>query len=91
MAFLVSVQAEVSPTGPSRRTDLVDCVHYHKDAMLNRFYAICNCCACCYGAMQARQHGTPMLASSGYVAIVDADLCAGCGLCADVAGFPPFL
>ncbi len=49
--------------------------------MLGRFYAICNCCSCCYGAMQAHQHGTPMLASSGHVAQVDEDLCAGCGVC----------
>ena len=54
---------------------------FFKDAMLGRFYAICNCCACCCGAMQAHQHGTPMLASSGYVSVVDADLCAACGLC----------
>jgi heterodisulfide reductase subunit A-like polyferredoxin len=37
--------------------------------------------------MQAHRHGTPMLASSGYVAQVDADLCAGCGLCADSCQF----
>jgi len=49
---------------------------FFKDAMLRRFYAICNCCSCCCGAMQAHQHGTPMLASSGYVAQVNADLCA---------------
>ena len=52
-----------------------------KDAMLGRFYAICNCCACCCGAMQAWQNGTPMLASSGYVCRVDVELCAGCGTC----------
>jgi hypothetical protein len=23
------------------------CVHEYKDAMLGRFYAICNCCSCC--------------------------------------------
>jgi heterodisulfide reductase subunit A-like polyferredoxin len=66
---------------------LFDCIHYYKDAMLNRFYAICNCCSCCCGAMQAHQHGTPMLASSGYVAQVDGDLCAGCGSCAEVCQF----
>jgi heterodisulfide reductase subunit A-like polyferredoxin len=34
--------------------------------------------------MQAHhaKRGTPMLASSGYVAQVDADLCAACGTCA---------
>jgi heterodisulfide reductase subunit A-like polyferredoxin len=63
------------------------CVHYYKDAMLGRFYAICNCCACCCGAMQAHQRGTPMLASSGYVARVDAELCAACGTCADHCQF----
>jgi ferredoxin len=55
---------------------------YFKDAMLGRFYAICNCCSCCCGAMQAQRNGTPMIASSGYVARVDADLCAGCETCA---------
>jgi ferredoxin len=60
---------------------------FFKDAMLDRFYAICNCCSCCCGAMQAQRNGTPMLASSGYVAAVDADLCAVCGLCADSCQF----
>jgi MinD superfamily P-loop ATPase len=55
--------------------------------MLGRFYAICNCCSCCCGVMQSFQNGTPMLASSGYVAQVDADLCAGCGSCADYCQF----
>lgn len=31
--------------------------------------------------MQAHRHGTPMLASSGYVNQVTADLCIGCGEC----------
>lgn len=60
---------------------------FFKDAMLGRFYAICNCCSCCCGAMQAWQHGTPMLTSSGYVAQLDVDLCAGCGVCADHCQF----
>jgi ferredoxin len=60
---------------------------FFKDAMLGRFYAICNCCACCCGAMQAHRGGTPMLASSGYVARIDPDLCAACGLCAEVCPF----
>jgi ferredoxin len=60
---------------------------FFKDAMLDRFYAICNCCSCCCGAMQAHQHGTPMLASSGYVAQIDDELCKGCGLCAEACPF----
>lgn len=54
---------------------------FFKDAMLDRFYAICNCCNCCCGAMQAHRSGTPMLASSGYVSQVAKDLCIGCGDC----------
>lgn len=54
---------------------------FFKDAMLNRFYAICNCCECCCGALHAHQHGTPMLASSGYLCLVDEDLCIACGEC----------
>jgi ferredoxin len=60
---------------------------FFKDAMLGRFYAICNCCACCCGAMHAWRHGTPMLAASGYVSRVAADLCVGCGICADFCQF----
>lgn len=60
---------------------------FFKDAMLGRFYAICNCCACCCGAMQAQRNGVPMLASSGYVARVAPERCAGCGTCASNCQF----
>jgi ferredoxin len=60
---------------------------FFKDAMLGRFYAICNCCSCCCGAMQAHQNGTPMLISSGYVAQVDETLCSSCGTCANYCQF----
>ncbi len=60
---------------------------FFKDAMLGRFYAICNCCACCCGAMQAQRYGTPMLISSGYLCVVDEHLCIGCGDCQDACQF----
>ncbi len=60
---------------------------FFKDAMLGRFYAICNCCECCCGAMHAHANGVPMLASSGYVSQVDADLCIGCGECVSACQF----
>ncbi len=60
---------------------------FFKDAMLGRFYAICNCCSCCCGAMQAHQHDTPMLASSGYVSRIDEATCIGCGVCAEICPF----
>ena len=60
---------------------------FFKDAMLGRFYAICNCCECCCGAMHAHFNGVPMLASSGYVCHADADLCIGCGECVSSCQF----
>ena len=32
---------------------------FFKDAMLGRFYAICNCCECCCGALQAHRARHP--------------------------------
>jgi ferredoxin len=55
---------------------------FFKDVALGRFYAICNCCSCCCGAMKAHAMGIPMLCSSGYLAQVDQDLCTKCGTCA---------
>jgi ferredoxin len=60
---------------------------FFKDAMLGRYYAICNCCSCCCGAMQAWRSDTPMLASSGYVSQVQVDRCRGCGDCAAACPF----
>jgi Pyruvate/2-oxoacid:ferredoxin oxidoreductase delta subunit len=60
---------------------------FFKDAMQGRFYAICNCCACCCGAMGAHQRGTPMLATSSFVSSVDQELCIGCGDCSEYCQF----
>jgi ferredoxin len=60
---------------------------FFKDAMLGRFYAICNCCSCCCGAMQSWANGIPMLASSGYVSRIQSDSCIGCGTCAEFCQF----
>ncbi len=61
---------------------------WFKDAMLNRFYAICNCCKCCCGGVEAMtKYGIPMMASSGYVAEVDQELCNMCGACVDACPF----
>jgi ferredoxin len=60
---------------------------FFKDAMLGRFYAICNCCSCCCGALSAHRHGVPMLASSGYVCRSDIALCIECGACAELCQF----
>jgi NAD-dependent dihydropyrimidine dehydrogenase PreA subunit len=61
---------------------------YFKDAVADRFYAICNCCKCCCGGLEAMtRHGVPMVASSGFVAEVDEGACIGCGDCEDACPF----
>lgn len=60
---------------------------FFKDAMLGRFYAICNCCDCCCGAMQAHRTGTPMLTASGYRAQIHLDQCKGCATCVKYCQF----
>jgi ferredoxin len=60
---------------------------FFKEATLQRFYTICNCCACHCAAIQAHKSGNPMLASSGYVAHVDAVQCNGCGQCVKYCQF----
>jgi formate hydrogenlyase subunit 6/NADH:ubiquinone oxidoreductase subunit I len=61
---------------------------WFKDACLDRFYVICNCCKCCCGGIEAMvKYGSPMFASSGYVAQVDAALCSACGTCVEACPF----
>ena len=60
---------------------------FFKDAMLGRFYAICNCCGCCCGAIQAVRNGSQMISSSGYLAHVDDQACIGCETCIEVCNF----
>lgn len=61
---------------------------WFKDAMMNRFYAICNCCQCCCGGIEAMtKYGVPFMASSGYVAQLDEGLCNQCGACVDACPF----
>ncbi len=61
---------------------------WFKDACMGRFYAICNCCPCCCGGIEAMvKYGTPAVASSGFVARVDEALCAACGICEGACPF----
>lgn len=60
------------------------CIHsaYFKEACLDRFYVICNCCKCCCLGLEAMvKYGVPMMASSGFSAKLDKNLCIECGLC----------
>lgn len=60
---------------------------FFKDVAGGRFFAICNCCRCCCVGMQAwNRFGSPILASSGYVASVG-EGCEACGDCAEMCPF----
>jgi len=61
---------------------------WFKDACLDRFYAICNCCKCCCGGIIAMtKYSVPFMASSGYAAQVNETLCTACAICQDVCPF----
>jgi ferredoxin len=61
---------------------------WFKDACMDRFYALCNCCKCCCCGIEAMtKYGIPMMAPSGYVAQVDETLCTACGTCVDACPF----
>ena len=54
---------------------------WFKTAMLNRFYAICNCCrCCCLGLRFMTDYGMNMVLPSGYLAVIEGE-CIGCGEC----------
>jgi len=81
---------------PREAVDLLQAEHarghlhaaYFKDAMLDRFYAICNCCKCCCGGIESMvRHGVPMITSSGYVAQIEDTYCTACGTCAEACPF----
>lgn len=61
---------------------------WFKDACLDRFYAICNCCkCCCIGVESMKNFDMQVLSSSGYVAKVDENLCIACGTCEKACPF----
>ncbi len=60
---------------------------WFKDAMLNRFYSICNCCSCCCLGMKfMSEYKMRTISPSGYRAEIGGD-CAGCGKCAENCQF----
>lgn len=80
---------------PAGALDLLEAEHarghvhsaWFKDAMLGRFYAICNCCKCCCGGIATMRSGVRMMAASGFVSEIDRDLCVDCGDCIEACPF----
>lgn len=60
---------------------------WFKDAAGGRMYAICNCCSCCCIGLKAQRNGFSPIAASGEVAVVDRELCVGCGNCVGTCSF----
>jgi ferredoxin len=61
---------------------------WFKDAAMDRFYAICNCCKCCCAGIEAMvKYAARTMASSGYIAQVNEELCKACSTCEDVCPF----
>lgn len=61
---------------------------WFKDVCLDRLFAICNCCKCCCGGIDAMvHHRIPIMASSGYVARVEPAQCKACGRCQTACPF----
>ena len=60
---------------------------WFKTAMLDRFYAICNCCkCCCLGIENMKEHKMKVVLPSGYLAVINED-CKGCGECSKYCQF----
>jgi electron transport complex protein RnfB len=60
-------------------------VHLTGNVQVGQFY-ICNCCKCCCGVLRSiNEFGIPaaMVVNSHYYAVIDAESCIGCGLCAN--------
>jgi NAD-dependent dihydropyrimidine dehydrogenase PreA subunit len=61
---------------------------WFKDAMMDRFYVLCNCCKCCCGGIENMvKYNSPQMASSGYVIEANTDLCDACGTCVETCPF----
>jgi len=60
---------------------------WFKHTMLDRFYAICNCCkCCCLGMKFMNEYRMKMVLPSGYRSIIG-EGCVGCGVCAGYCQF----
>ncbi len=61
---------------------------WFKDVLGDRLYAICNCCKCCCGGIEAMtQYGMRTMVSSGFVAAIDEANCTTCGVCIEYCPF----
>ena len=61
---------------------------WFKDILGDRMFAICNCCKCCCGGIEAMtKYGARTMVSSGFVAVIDESNCTTCGMCIEACPF----
>ena len=67
-----------------RELDEAGLVHQVNNSQ-DKLTLICNCCPCCCHLLRAAtEFGNPFaIGASGFVPVVDADVCVGCATCAD--------
>ena len=67
-----------------RRAEEVGLVHTVANVAEGVYY-VCNCCGCCCGILRGiTEFGIESsVARANYLAVVDPDVCRGCGVCAD--------
>ncbi|MBU2549214.1 MAG: 4Fe-4S binding protein [Proteobacteria bacterium] len=65
------------------RAEKAGLVHLTSNTRTDNWF-ICNCCGCCCGALQAvRYLGLTEAVNTHFLAEIDPDLCAACGVCRD--------
>ncbi|PKN34079.1 MAG: 4Fe-4S ferredoxin [Deltaproteobacteria bacterium HGW-Deltaproteobacteria-19] len=68
-----------------KMTEDAGLVHLTGNVQTGHYY-ICNCCKCCCGVLRSiNEFGVPAsrAVNSHHYAVIDADLCTGCGICTD--------
>jgi electron transport complex protein RnfB len=64
-----------------REFDVAGLVHNVNNSQ-DKLQFVCNCCRCCCGFLRMARLGTKgFLATSGFIPVLDEELCSGCAVC----------